>query len=341
MTQRTVKDQQGLNAALADKAIDLIIIKSPRGIWLTIESNGTHRATVQASDSATVEASGSATVEASGSATVEASGSATVRAWGSATVRAWDSATVRAWDSATVEAWGSATVEASGSATVEASGSATVEASGSATVRAWDSATVEASGSATVEASGSATVRAWDSATVEASGSATVEAWGSATVQAWDSATVEATPYVAVHLHSARAKVSGGVIIDITALNLTDPQIWCDYHGVTVVDGIATLYKAVGDNWSTDRGFDYSPGAKPSAPDWRPDSECGHGLHFSPRPSQSRTYYTAATRYVAVGVALADLRPISGFGAAKAKAPRVVTPCREVTLDGDPVEAAK
>ncbi|MFT4225339.1 hypothetical protein, partial [Micropruina sp.] len=214
---------------------------------------------------------------------------------------------------------------ASGSATVRASGSATVEASGSATVRAWDSATVEASGSATV--------RAWDSATVRA--------WDSATVEAWDSATVEASPYVAVHLRSARAKVSGGVIIDIAALDLTDPQIWCDYHGVTVADGIATLYKAVGDNWSTDRGFDYSPGAKPSAPDWRPDNECGHGLHFSPRPSQSRTYYTAATRYVAVGVALADLRPIFGFGAAKAKAPRVVTPCREVTIDGDPVEAAK
>ncbi|MFT4227963.1 hypothetical protein, partial [Micropruina sp.] len=94
MTQRTVRDQQGLNAALADKAIDLIIIKSPRGIWLTIDSNGIHSATVRASGSATVRASGSATVEAWGSATVEASGSATVRASGSATVEAWGSATV-------------------------------------------------------------------------------------------------------------------------------------------------------------------------------------------------------------------------------------------------------
>ena len=209
-----------------------------------------------------------------------------------------NSATVRAWDSATVEAWGSATVEASGSATVEASGSATVEASGSATVRA--------SGSATVEASGSATVRA-----------------GS---------------HVAVHLHSGRATVSGGALIDHTALDLTDPQTWCDYHGVPVVDGIATLYKAVGDDWSTDRGTDYSPGSLPEAPDWRDDHECGGGLHFSPHPRQSRSYHPEATRYLAVGVALADLRPIAG-GTPKAKAPRVVVACREVDIDGDEVQS--
>ena len=240
-----------------------------------------------------------------GSATVEASGSATVRASGSATVRAS----------------GSATVRASGSATVEASGSATVRASGSATVEAWDSATVEASGSATVEASGSATVRAW----------------GSATVEAWDSATVRASSHVAVHLHSGRATVAGGVLIDHTTIDLTDPQTWCDYHGVPVVDGIATLHKAVGDDWSTDRGTDYSPGSLPEAPDWRDDHECGGGLHFSPHPRQSRSYYLKATRYLAVGVALADLRPIAG-GTPKAKAPRVVIACREVDIDGKEVQ---
>ena len=78
-----VKTQQELDAALADgKAV--IIIDSPRGVWLTV------------SDSATVGASGSATVRASGSATVRAWGSATVEASGSATVEASDSATVRA-----------------------------------------------------------------------------------------------------------------------------------------------------------------------------------------------------------------------------------------------------
>ena len=172
-------------------------------------------------------------------------------------------------------------------------------------------------GSATVEASGSATVRAWDSATVEASGSATVRA----------------TPYVAVHIHSARATVTGGTIINVAALDLTDPQTWCDYHGVEVVDGIATVHKAVGDDWSTDRGADYSPGSLPACDDWRDDHECGGGLHFSPWPRQSRDYYRQATRYLAVGVALADLRPIPGV-TPKCKAPRVVRACVEVDIDG-------
>ena len=188
-----------------------------------------------------------------------------------------------------------------------------------------------------LQVTGSATVRAWGSATVEASGSATVEASDSATVEASDSATVEASSHVAVHLHSGRATVAGGVLIDHTTIDLTDPQTWCDYHGVPVVDGIATLHKAVGDDWSTDRGTDYSPGSLPEAPDWRDDHECGGGLHFSPHPRQSRSYYPEATRYLALGVALADLRPIAG-STPKAKAPRVVVACREVDIDGKEVQ---
>ena len=173
--------------------------------------------------------------------------------------------------------------------------------------------------------SGSATVTAYDSATVTAS--------DSATVRASDSATVEASSHVAVHLHSGHAKVSGGVLIDHAALDLTDPQAWCDYHGVPVADGIATVHKAVGDSWSTDRGTDYSPGTLPACDDWTDNNDCGGGLHFSPHPWQSRDYYPDATRYVAVGVALADLRPILG-GTPKCKAPRVVVACREVNVDG-------
>ena len=199
----------------------------------------------------------------------------------------------------------------------------------SATVRAYDSATVTASDSATVTASGSATVTAYDSATVRA--------YDSATVRAYDSATVTATPKVAVHLHSGYAKVSGGVLIDHTA-DLSDPTDWCEYHGVKATRaGIATLYKAVDDNWTTPRGFDYSPGAKPKAPDWRDDNGCGGGIHLSPTPVQALAYHPEATRFVAVGVRVADLRPIPG-GTAKAKAPAVVRACREVDIDGQEVK---
>jgi hypothetical protein len=294
--ERIVKTQAELDAALADKSVDWIEIRSERGVWLTVTAYGF--ATVTASDSATVTASDSATVRASDSATVRAYGSATVRAYGSATVRAYGSATVRASDSATVRAYGSATVTASDFATVTAS----------------------------------------DSATVTACDSATVRAYGSATVTAYGSATVRATPKVAVHLHSASVKVSGGVVIDVSK-PLTDPTDWADYHGVTVSKaGVATLYKAVRDNFQSYHGMSYAPGTKPSAPDWRDDDECGRGLHFSPSPTQALAYDDEATRFLAVGVKLADLRPLSG-GTAKCKAPRVVRACVEVDIDGKPVSA--
>ena len=229
---------------------------------------------------------------------------------------------------------------------------------GSATVRdVWGSATVsDVSGSATVRnVRGSATVRnVRGSATVsDVRDSATVsDVWGSATVSGvWDSATVRDVsgacaivgvydearllnlgPWVSVHLHSASATVEGGHVIDVSALDLEDPATWCAYHGVKVTDGIATVYKAVGDNWSTDRGTDYSPGSTPEAPDWQPTRVCGGGLHFSPSPEQSRGYYPTATRYLECGVLLADLVPL---GSDKCKAPRVVRACVEVDIHGN------
>ena len=205
-----------------------------------------------------------------------------------------------------------------------------VVSSGSATVRAYDSATVTAYGSATV--------RAYDSATVRAYGSATVTAYDSATVRAYDSATVTASKCVAVHLHSADVTVQGGVVIDVSK-PLTDPADWCEYHGIKVSEaGVATVFKAVDDNYLSGYGMSYKPGSKPVAPDWRDNTECGGGLHFSPSPTQALAYHNAVTeRFLAVGVKVADLRPIPG-GTAKCKAPRVVRACVEVDIDGRPVK---
>ena len=245
------------------------------------------------------------------------------------------SSTVTAYGSSAVRASGSSTVRASGSSTVRAYGSSTVTASGSSAVTAYDSSTVTASGSSTVTASGSSTVTAYDSSTVTASGSSTVRAYDSSTVRAYDSSTVTASKRVAVHLHDASVHVSGGVLINHYDEPL-DAAAWCDWHDIEVVDGIATLYKAVTDTWSTPYGFDYSPGATPEAPDWLPTNSCGAGLHFSPLPIHALSYHSAATKFVAVGVAVADLRPILG-STPKAKAPRVVIACREVDIDGQPV----
>ena len=234
-------------------------------------------------------------------------------------------------------------------------------------VRACGSSTVRACGSSTVRAYGSSTVTAYGSSTVTAYSSSTVTACDSSTVTACDSSTVTAKSRVAVHLHTGCATVAGGVVIDHTQ-EPADPAAWCAYHDVTVTEDwvdcpdcttgkitalrasgdycdtcggrgdsvkvrIATLYKAVDDAWTTDRGADYTPGTLPICPDWRDDNDCGGGLHFSPSPAESLAYHPDATRFLAVGVAVATLRPILG-STPKAKAPAVVRACVQVDIDG-------
>jgi hypothetical protein len=204
-------------------------------------------------------------------------------------------------------------------------------ASGSATVEAWDSATVRASGSATVRASGSATVEASDSATVEARGSATVRASGSATV--------EATPYVAIHVASKHANVTGGV--QIVVPDLTVPANWCAYNGLTNDAGLTVVYKALDDDWRGQRKTDvtYEPGSMPEAPDWDPDPtrECGGGLHAcaSPRIAK-REYHPTATRFVAIPVGLDDM-VLVGERPNKVRFRNAAGPIVEVDIDGKPV----
>ena len=248
---------------------------------------------------------------------------------GWASVDAYVSAPFVAPGSATIHAHGSATVEAHDSATVWVYGSATVEAYGSATVHAYDSATIHAHGSATVRAHDSATVRAYDSATVWVYDSATVHAHDSATVRAHDSATVEAAKYVAVHLHSPRATITGGTLIDLTTVDHTNLTQWIDYTGCDTHNDNLVLYKAVRDNYKSARGFAYPLGETVTCPDWTDDNERGGGLHLSPHPHQARHYDPSATRVLVCHVAREDARPIPGE-VAKVKARRVRV-VREVT----------
>jgi hypothetical protein len=303
-------------------------------------------AQVTASDSAQVTAYGSAQVRASDSAQVTAYDSAQVRAYDSAQVRAYGSAQVRASDSAQVTAYDSAQVRAYDSAQVRAYGSAQVTASDSAQVTAYDSAQVRAYGSAQVRASDSAQVTAYDSAQVRAYDSAQVRAYGSAQVTASDSAQVRASRYVAVTRHAGRwgtPVVEGGVLIDIPRPRTADE--WCEVHGVEVTDGVATLYKAVDDDYGTSysraAGILYAPGTTPEAPDWDGGvAECGGGLHFVARPWEGLGFNGDATRFVACPVALVDIAVHEDASMPnKIKARRVCGPIVEVDQDGKAVTA--
>ena len=120
------------------------------------------------------------------------------------------------------------------------------------------------------------------------------------------------------------------------ALDLDDLATWIAYHGATVTDGALTAYKAVGDDWQTDRkGWVYAPGATVVAEDWDGKPECGGGLHLCLTPSKSRGYYSMATRYVECLIDVTEAVVVDR-DKVKARSVRVV---REVTIDGEPVTA--
>ena len=155
-------------------------------------------------------------------------------------------------------------------------------------------------------------------------------------VSATDSSSVVAGAYVAVHLHSQHVTLSGGVAIDLTKLDLTDPATWCEFHGVTVQGGNAILYKAVDKDWCAGHAHKltmYEPGTTVTAPDWIDSGNCGNGLHICPTPMQARDHYPSAARFVEVSVPVVSLRPIDE---SKCKAPTVVV-LREVDLWRDEV----
>ena len=170
------------------------------------------------------------------------------------------------------------------------------------------------------------------------SGSAHVEARESAHVEAWGSAHVVASKLVAVHRHAKTATVEGGVVIEIASP--TTAAEWCDYYGVSVVDGVATLYKSVRADYgsSHDPGFSWRPGTQPDA-GGIDDRECGVGLHFSPCVSMARQFYEAPdARYLACPVRVEDIRvhPDPQYPG-KVKAQRVCGPISEVDRHGQPV----
>jgi len=248
---------------------------------------------------------------------------------------------VEAWDSSHVVAWGSSHVVAWGSSHVEAWDSSHVVAWGSSHVVAWDSSHVVAWDSSHVEARGSSHVEAWDSSHVEARGSSHVEAWDSSHVEARDSSHVEAAAYVAVHLHSQRVTLTGGVVIDMTAVDLNDTDTWLAMKGVKVTDGKTTLYKAVDTDLNAGQQHTltaYPIGETVTAPDWRDNRDCGHGLHFGVTPSHAGRYFNGQgqPRYLAVEVDAESVVPLGD----KAKAPT----CRvlyEVDIRGRRVETAQ
>ena len=83
-----------------------------------------------------------------------------------------------------------------------------------------------------------------------------------------------------------------------------------------VDDGVATLFKALGDDLTAGQQYDqpvtYTPGSTVTSHTWNPTAECGDGLHLGPTPHHATRYRPDATRWVTVAVPVAELVPILG-----------------------------
>jgi hypothetical protein len=209
---------------------------------------------------------------------------------------------------------------------------------GSSRVEAWGSSRVVARESSSVEAWESSRVVARESSSVVAWGSSRVEAWGSSSVVARESSRVVAGRYASVHkMPGHLSKISGGVVIVVPDTAKMDGAEWCDYYGVTVKRGKATLYKALDDDLSTPNArrvqIIYAVGTKVAAPDWNSRRECGGGLHSCASPAMAQRYNEGATRYVAIECAVAEIVVIDD----KVKAPTAKV-LYECDRHGDKIE---
>jgi len=184
-------------------------------------------------------------------------------------------------------------------------------------------------------ACGSSQVRAYGSSQVAACGSSQVTAYDSSQVTAYGSSQVTATPHVAVTRSGKRARVHGGVLIDIPHIETT--EAWLAYYGIEATKaGYVTLYKGVDADLISGHGFAYPLGrGELVCLDWAPTNACGGGLHLSPRPFMTHLYCTPE-RYVACKVRVADIVPItSGDGRSDKCKVRAIVERWEVDEDGE------
>jgi hypothetical protein len=181
----------------------------------------------------------------------------------------------------------------------------------------------------------------WGNSHAELGGNSHAELWenshavlrGNSHAVLKGNSTANASKFAALHILSDQAQCSGGV--QIRPPKIETIEQWCDFYGVEIKDGVVVLYKALGEDFKSPHGFDYSPGTIPIAPDWDGGKrECGGGLHFSPSPGHALAFNAAAKRFCACPIAIVDLAvTLQPSYPEKVKGHRCFAPVYEVDID--------
>ena len=141
---------------------------------------------------------------------------------------------------------------------------------------------------------------------------------------------------------SVDATITGtGHVIDMSAVDLSNPDEWVEYVGANVdEDGQIHLYKAVDDNlesaYSKDK-FAYTVGSIVEPEWWDDHNVCGNGIHLCPSPQHARDHFPDATRFLEVTCDAATFIPID---TSKIKTAQAYV-LREVDICGTPLKEDK
>ena len=151
--------------------------------------------------------------------------------------------------------------------------------------------------------------------------------------------------HAVAYLHSPNAWASGAHVIDMTNVDLHDPETWAAHKAADLVDGEVILWKALGESKTSGERFGcpvtWEAGYSVSCDDWDPTPECGGGLHLSPYPREAITYLKDATRMFKCVATLTDIVPIiynNDSDKCKVKSVRVI---EETNIDGTPLLASE
>ena len=104
---------------------------------------------------------------------------------------------------------------------------------------------------------------------------------------------------------SVNATLTGtGHVIDMSAVDLSNPDEWVEYVGANVdEEGQVHLYKAVDDNLESSYShgkFAYEIGSTVQPETWSKNNRCGNGIHLCPSPQHARDHFPGATRFLEV-----------------------------------------
>ena len=165
---------------------------------------------------------------------------------------------------------------------------------------------------------------------------------GNSSAILWGNARAILKKFTVAWRKSVDATITGtGHVIDMSAVDLSNPDEWVEYVGANVDEkGQVHLYKAVDDNlesaYSKDK-FAYEIGSIVEPEWWEDNNFCGNGIHLCPSPQHARDHFPDATRFLEVTCDADTFMPID---ASKIKTAQAYV-LREVDICGTPLKEDK